>query len=77
MSQSFSDYHEARQEAEDKANLYGRDMGIRRQREYGQEVYVVSILPDARNRYGHELRAEVVSPADPALLTELTLVRNL
>lgn len=44
------------------ANQLGHDVGIWKQIEYGQEGYNIRSLPKPENRYGHELRCEVVQP---------------
>jgi hypothetical protein len=50
-------YRAARAEAQSKANATGYDHGIERNA-IGWSVFM---LPQKQNRYGHELRCEVVS----------------
>lgn len=40
-----------------------REVGIERASEFGREVYRVKHLPNRENRYGWELRCEVVLPS--------------
>lgn len=65
MSQVFNDYHEARDAAQERADRIGLDSGIRREREYGREVFIVATLPAPHQRFGHEARAEPVQPRRP------------
>jgi hypothetical protein len=58
----FSDYGEARREAQRQANVYGRTMGLERADEYGRTVYRVQIIPKIGQRFGWELRCETVDP---------------
>lgn len=63
MLDVFSDYHQAYQVAQAEANKYTRPMAIERATEYGRQVYRVKWIPiDPRQRFGWELRAEVVQP---------------
>lgn len=63
MLDVFSDYQQAFQAAQADANTYARPMGIERATEYGRQVYRVKwIAVDPRQRFGWELRAEVVQP---------------
>jgi hypothetical protein len=55
-------YADARAEAQRKANELGFDYGIS-QNAFG---YSVLMLPKQGNRFGNELRCEVVSCQDPA-----------
>jgi hypothetical protein len=50
-------YSEARAEAQRKANEFGFDYGISKNA-FGYSVFM---LPKQGNRFGHELRCEVVS----------------
>ena len=50
-------YREARDEAQKQADATGFDHGIERNA-FGFRVFM---LPQRQNRYGHELRCEVVS----------------
>lgn len=61
---SFSDYKEARRDAQRQANVYRRDVGIEAATEYGRRVYRLHLLPKPSHRQGFELRVEVVSPED-------------
>lgn len=58
----YDDWHEARAEAQRRANAAQLDVGIRKVREYGRTRFVVSYLPRADRRYGDDLRCEVVTP---------------
>ena len=64
----FESYGQARKAAQDLANRLGYDVGIWKTKEYGigKEGYNVRSLPQPKNRYGHELQAEVVSPTRAA-----------
>lgn len=59
---AFRDYHEARAHAQTSANDSGHDVSLRKQREYGREVYIVSYLPAPASRFGVDLQGEVVRP---------------
>jgi hypothetical protein len=58
----MKDYKEARAQAQAKANSLGFDFGL----EFNSifRTYNVFMLPQKRNRTGHELRCEVVSCED-------------
>jgi L-ribulose-5-phosphate 3-epimerase UlaE len=56
-------YQEARADAQARADSMQREVGIRRMREYGHDVYLVHHLPIAAKRFGEDLRSEVVAPA--------------
>jgi hypothetical protein len=62
---TFSDYKEAATEGRKYARYLGKDVGMERANEFGKTVYNVTPLPKPENRYGHELRMEVLSPHDP------------
>lgn len=55
-------YREARAKAQEAANQDGFDRGI----EYLNREFRVFLLPKRENRYGYELRCEVVSCDYPA-----------
>jgi len=55
----FKSYHEARRAAEQAADSDGFDRGIERNALFN--TWRVFMLPRKENRYGHELRCEVVS----------------
>lgn len=61
----FSDWKDAHNSAQRQANLYARDMGVEKANEFGKTVYRVKMLPNPENRYGWELRCEVVHPYLP------------
>lgn len=65
MSQVFDSYHTAREVAQERADRIGLDSGIRREREYGREVFIVTTLPAPHKRFVHEARAEPVQPRCP------------
>lgn len=82
----FSVWEEAHTAAVKLSRLIKHDVGIWRQEEYGKDGYNIRSLPKPENRYGHELRCEVVSPSDPYITkkerlmntqTELTAVTKL
>ena len=56
------DYKLARKDAQEKADLTGHDYGIELNSLF--KTYSVFILPQRKNRCGHELRCEVVHPQD-------------
>ena len=56
----------AHADAQARANEFRRDYGIEKAREYGHTVFRVFGLPRPENRYGHELRCEVVQPRGDA-----------
>lgn len=53
-------YEEAKKEAQAKANETGRDYGVHKHA-FGYSCFG---LPQKKNRFGHELRCEVVSCMD-------------
>lgn len=58
-------YAEAFNRAVDQANRLNMDVGVLRNRVMGG--YDVFLLPQPKNRSGHELRAEVVRPGTPKM----------
>ncbi len=62
---SFTDYKEAHKSAVELARLLGRETGIEAIKEFGRKVFNVHSLPKPENRYGYELRMQVVRPGDP------------
>lgn len=65
MAQSFSNWKDARNAATLLARQLGRETGIEKMNQFGKEVFLVHHLPKPENRYGFELRCEVVKPDDP------------
>lgn len=66
MSQRwFTDYKEAFNAAIDLANLLGRETGLEAAKEYGKPGFRLHNLPKPENRYGFELRCQVVQPGEP------------
>ena len=63
MSVAFTNYEEALADASAKyKRLKGSvDYGIEKTTEYGEQVFVVKMLPKPENCYGHELRMERVN----------------
>lgn len=59
----FKDYDEAYDSAQERASQGQRDIGIER---IGGG-FNVFYLPNPENRFGHELRCEVVTPNCPKL----------
>jgi hypothetical protein len=57
-------YLERRAEAQRRANETGFDHGLEKNDLF--KDYMISMLPMKKNRYGHELRVEVVHPEDLA-----------
>ena len=55
----FKDYDEAFSAAEEYGKLVRHDIGLEKASDY-DPGYVIFILPWPENRYGHELRCEVV-----------------
>lgn len=64
---SFPLYLDAYNHAAQLATTCKRDAGIYKAREFGRTVFNVSLLPDPKNRTGHELTAEIVTPNSPAM----------
>ena len=62
-----SKYTKAFNEAVNLARLVKREVGIEKSKEFGKTVYNVKILPNKENRYGWELRCEIVSPNSPLM----------
>ena len=62
---SFIEWKEAHDHAVELARQLGREVGILKAKEYNKTVFQVLHLPKRENRYGLELRCEVVSPGDP------------
>lgn len=56
------DYAKARERAQKVANATGMDVGLERNPLFG--TWSHRILPRRENRFGFELRMEVVSPED-------------
>jgi len=65
MSRRFTHWNDAHVEAVLLARLLKHDVGIWRENEFGKDGYNIRSLPRPENRYGYELRCEVVSPSDP------------
>lgn len=61
----FNTWKEAHTYAVRLARELGREVGLWRVVEFGKEGFNVRSLPKAENRFGHELRCEVVAPSDP------------
>ena len=64
MSQTFKTYEEAFKVAQESANKMGMSYGLEKGGIRGDES-TVFLLPQVRNRYGHELRCQVVYPMLP------------
>lgn len=60
----MNDYTTARQDAQAKADATGFDYGLENLRLAGRDNWHVFMLPQKKNRFGHEARCEVVSPMD-------------
>ena len=61
----FTDYKTAHTKAVNLARFLKKEVGIEATKEFGKSVFVVHHLPKLENRYGYELRMEVVAPTDP------------
>jgi hypothetical protein len=64
---SHRTYEEAHKAAVELARLLKRETGILKTKEYNRTVFNVYHLPKPENRYGFELRCEIVRPTDPHL----------
>ena len=62
-----ADYAGAFNHAAMAARRFGHDHGIEAATEYGRKVLRVKMLPTPQNRYGWELRCEVVTPDAPLM----------
>jgi hypothetical protein len=62
---AFGEWKEAHNEAVRLARMLGREVGILKGKEFGRQVFEVIHLPKAENRYGFELKCEIVTPQDP------------
>ena len=63
---TFQDIAAARAYASQQARVLTHAMGVERASEYGRTVYRVAMIPNRpEQRYGWELRCEVVLPTDP------------
>ena len=67
MAKFFPVYADAFNAALDLANLLGRETGIEKFKEYGKPGFLVHTLPKPENRFGFELRCEVVQPNSPRM----------
>lgn len=61
----FADYKEAFNSAVDLAVRLGKEVGLEGFKEYGKPGFRVFHLPKPENRYGFELRCQVVRPDEP------------
>jgi hypothetical protein len=63
----YEDYHEAFRAAVLLARKLGREVGLEKSPKgyYKKDGYLVIHLPKPENRYGHELRCQVVRPDEP------------
>ena len=68
MDRVFRDYDKARIVAGIRARVSGRDVQVRRTREYGRVVFVVSHVPGEGFRYGRDAEGEIVRPSDPLIV---------
>jgi hypothetical protein len=62
---SFKDWKEAHTAAVMLARQLNKEVGILKAKEYSSTVFQVMSLPKPENRYGFELRCELVNPSDP------------
>jgi hypothetical protein len=61
----FSTWKEAHHYAVLSARRLNREVGIWHEKWYDDDGFTVRSLPLEKNRYGNELRCEVVRPGDP------------
>lgn len=61
----FATWKEAHTAAVLLARQLNRDVGLWRAVEFGKEGFNIRSLPNPENRYGHDLKCEVVGPRDP------------
>ena len=66
MSTFHPDYHSARARAQARADLLQRDAAVEAVTEFGRRGFRVFGLPNPENRFGFELRVEVVEPSKKA-----------
>ena len=64
MSERFESYKDAFNAAVKLARELNREVGLIAQTEYGRKGFNVFLLPRKENRYGHELRTQVVHPSE-------------
>lgn len=62
MAEIFRTYEQARHRAQELANILGRETGIEARKGHYEPGYSVHTLPKFENRYGFELRLEIVEP---------------
>lgn len=65
MSSFHRDWKDAHTTAVTLARQLGKEVGIEKFKEYNTPGFHVFSLPKPENRYGFELRCEVVKPSDP------------
>jgi hypothetical protein len=65
MAAAFDTWKEAHTYAVKLSRQLGREVGIEKMKQFGKEVHLVHHLPKPQNRYGFELRCEIVAPSDP------------
>lgn len=66
MATRFKEWKSAHTAAIELARLIGHDVGIwHAPNPLDGDGYDIRSLPRPENRYGHELRCEVVTPRDP------------
>jgi len=63
----YKEYRDAFNAACDLARTRQREMGLERVDGPLEKGFRVISLPKPENRYGHELRCQVVSPTDPRM----------
>lgn len=59
------EYKEAHKAAVLLARTLGKEVGLLKAKEYTKDVLQIIHLPKPENRYGFELRCQVVSPSEP------------
>ena len=65
MSSFHQDWKQAHTAAVKLARELGKEVGLEKFKEYNTPGFRVFSLPKPENRYGHELRCEIVRPTDP------------
>jgi hypothetical protein len=63
----YADYKIAFNAAVDLANTQGKEVGLEKFKEYNKPGFRVFNLPKPQNRYGFELRCQVVQPKEPKM----------
>ena len=65
MQSFFKNYSEAHAAAVQLARTLNKEVGLEKFKEFNTSGFRIFRLPKPENRYGFELRCEVVKPSDP------------